>query len=188
MTIFDVSAIYNGSDADATRALYAALEAIGPAGKIAMNLLRAHKASVRAKKYRGGNGRGSYRRQAYDKKRWSIEQMIDALRDHADDLGIVWGWGRDEKAINFEDVLYVECGEQVSFHMDIRLDGPDYLRPWDGLKGVGDRRVIRYAEKVLGIKSKENEDVTTTRTEGIAASSDAGGPVQPEGRQESLDL
>ena len=40
---------------------------------LAVNLLRAQKCSERAKQYRGGNGNGSYRDQAYRRKQWSMD-------------------------------------------------------------------------------------------------------------------
>jgi hypothetical protein len=67
--------IYAGSDGEATKRLYAELEALGLVGVIAMNLFRACKASARAKVYRGGG----YRGMAYDKKQWSIGQLVEAL-------------------------------------------------------------------------------------------------------------
>ena len=45
---------YQGSDGEATRALYAELQQRGPVGVIAVNLFRAQKNSARAKVYRGG--------------------------------------------------------------------------------------------------------------------------------------
>lgn len=64
-----VLAAYNGSDADATRALYAELlHVCGPAGAVSCNLLRAQKTSARAKVYRGGDKGGSYRSQSYSTK------------------------------------------------------------------------------------------------------------------------
>jgi hypothetical protein len=63
VNLIDVALVYEGSNGDATRVLYARLEALGPIGAIAVNVFRAHKSSARAKVYRGGErGRGSYRR------------------------------------------------------------------------------------------------------------------------------
>jgi hypothetical protein len=47
----ECSAIYHGSNGALTVDLYARLEALGPAGIVAMNLFRAAKASERAKVY-----------------------------------------------------------------------------------------------------------------------------------------
>jgi hypothetical protein len=59
---------------EATKALYARLEACGVQGFLAVQLFRACKSSERAKVYRGGNRQGSYRRQAYDRKQWSLRR------------------------------------------------------------------------------------------------------------------
>lgn len=148
-TVHDV---YHASDAEATVALYKRLEAAGPAGTVAMNLLRACKASERAKQYRGGNSRGSYKRQAYHKKEWSILQLIGALRSNAENLGIEWGWGYDAESIAYEHVLYIELPRygQVSFHMGQRHGGNDHNKPWDGVRGLGSSRIIRFATEILG--------------------------------------
>lgn len=52
-TLADLIAVYRGSNGDVTRALYERLEHLGPAGAIAVNLLRACKTTERAKRYRG---------------------------------------------------------------------------------------------------------------------------------------
>lgn len=152
-----VNDAYDGSDAEATTAVYKRLEAVGPIGIIAMNLLRASKASERAKKYRGGNGRGSYRSMAYEKKDWSLTQLVRALSGHDESAGITWGWGRDESAVGYENVLYVDLPGfgQVSFHNQRRIEheyiaAKDYGKPWDGVRGLGSSRIIRFACAVLG--------------------------------------
>src|SRR5689334_7177425 len=89
----DILAIYNGSNGDATKAVYVELEAIGPIGVVAVNLFRACKTSGRAKVYRGRHYKGA----AYDTKQWSMENLARVLSDHCEALGIVWGWGLDEK-------------------------------------------------------------------------------------------
>lgn len=167
---------YFASDADATVALYKRLEAVGPRGIVAMNLLRACKASERAKKYRGGNSSGSYRRQAYAKKEWSIAQLIGALRANADAVGISWGWGYDAGAINFEHVVFIELPEfgQVSFHMQQRLGGEDHSKPWDGIKGLGASRIIRFACAVLG--DRQPDETQGERDVRIKGGSEGSGP------------
>ena len=103
MTFEEVLAVYNGSDGEATKALYARLIATDMArGQIAVNLLRTCKASERAKKYRGKPGRGgpSYRAMAYEKKDWSINELCRALVQS--EVIESWGWGFDAKAIGFE--------------------------------------------------------------------------------------
>ena len=124
MNYLEISLVYNGSNGDATRALYAKLEKVGPLGVVALNLFRALKTSSRAKLYRG---RG-YKDAAYDTKTWSLDNLVRVLIAQ-DDLGIGFGWGRDEKAVGFENVLYVEIPTgQMSFHTERRGDGPDYQR------------------------------------------------------------
>ncbi len=150
--------VYFGSDGEATKALYAKLEQHGAIGVIAMNLFRACKCSARAKVYRGGiRGKGSYRAMAYDRKEWSIRNLVEALSKHAE-LGIKWGWRRDP-AQEFHDwVLYVDApgAGQISFHSAQRGIGPDYDLPWDAAE-PSDRRVIRFIDSVLGLAAPENE-------------------------------
>lgn len=146
MRYVDVSAIYNGSDGEATKALYAKLEALGPRGDVALNLFRAMKCSARAKVYRGRN----YRSAAYDRKQWSIDNLCRALVNFPATLDLPWGWGRDEKAVGFEDVLYIDLPVgQVSYHSGRRGDGPNYAGAWDGVTGTGPQRVCRWASLVL---------------------------------------
>lgn len=141
----DIAVVYNGSNGDATRALYAKLEKVGPLGVVALNIFRACKASARAKVYRG---RG-YKDDAYTKKQWSMDNLIRVLIAQ-EDLGIGFGWGRDEKAVGFENVLYVEIPTgQMSFHTERRGDGPDYHGVWDGAAKTGPERICRWCEMLL---------------------------------------
>jgi hypothetical protein len=142
---------YNGSDADATRALYGDLEQRGHPGRIAMNLMRAMKNSARAKLYRGGDSKGSYRASAYSTKNWSIAQLCKVLAYSADDLGIVWGWQADPEQEYHSMVLYVEIPGfgQASFHTKDRGEGPDYPNRWDGVRGQTAERILRFAAAVL---------------------------------------
>lgn len=146
MELAEVLAIYEGSDGEATRALYGALAELGAAGAIATNLFRAQKASARAKVYRGGErGRGSYRSMAYDRKGWAIDNLCKALAEHAGALSIRWGWGIDGKQAVHAHVLYVDLPTgQVSFHAGWRGSGPDYPAEWDGLKGASPGRICRW--------------------------------------------
>lgn len=145
-SVGQILAVYDGSNGDITKALYAELQAIGPAGFIAMNLFRAQKCSARAKVYRGGG----YKGMAYDRKNWSLGLLCEALERHGADLGIQWGWSRDPAAIGFENVLYVDLPTgQVSFHNDGRKTGPDYRMAWDGIKGAGTDRICRWVRDVL---------------------------------------
>lgn len=161
MTPLEIFAIYSASDAEATKALYARLSACEPFGNVAVNLLRAHKASARAKKYRGGNSRGSYRAQAYERKDWSIAELCRALLGItigiAPEMRVIrWGWGRDPKAVGFENVLYVDLPTgQVSFHNGCRHDGPNYDGTWDGVRDAGADRICAWASAVLEGKGGE---------------------------------
>ncbi len=181
----EVRDAYHGSDADKTRALFLRLIENGPIGDVAINLFRAMKASSRAKSYRG-RSIGL----AYQKKDWSLEQLCLALAVHAGDLGIRWGWGRDEKAVNFENVLYVEVpgAGQVSFHCGRRMDGPDFSGHWDGVQGAGAERVIKFATAVLqGDSLNTGEaDAARTGTEGAAVDRTQGEQGQPVEEQKTF--
>ncbi len=147
MNFAQLTEIYNGSDGEATRRLYQRLCGIGPAGMIGMNLFRASKTSARAKLYRGGNGRGSYKSQAYDTKQWSIGQLCDALRTNPG-VNLEWGWGTDDSMDNTDPhrhVLYIDLPTgQVSFHTPAPFQGPQYQKPWDGVKQMGPTRICRW--------------------------------------------
>jgi hypothetical protein len=147
----DVYAIYEGSDGEATKTLYAHLSTLGAEGAIAIDLFRAQKASARAKVYRGGvRGRGSYRSMAYDRKGWALSNLAGALARSAADVGIVWGWGVDQKETAHRHVLYVDLPTgQVSFHSGERYGGPDYPGAWDGVRGVSADRIVRWVRRVL---------------------------------------
>lgn len=151
MTIARIFAIYEGSDGEATKALYAQLEQCGPIGIVALNLFRACKNSGRAKVYRGGQrGRGSFKGMAYDRKQWAMDNLADVLSENAEALGIRWGWGLDPKQEFHRDVLYVDLPNgQVSFHTAGRGDGPDYPGEWDGQAGMSPQRTCAFAAQVL---------------------------------------
>lgn len=146
-----VLAVYAGSSGDDTKALYAALEKLGVPGVVAMNLFRACKASERAKEYRG-----RYKRAAYEKKQWSIDNLCTALLARPVE-GISFGWAIDERmrasgAPHF-NVLYVDTWfGQISFHSDTRGAGPDYGGQWDGMKGVATGRVCRLVAVLFQVK------------------------------------
>ncbi len=146
--------IYHGSNGEATRALYAHLATIGPAGIVATNLFRACKCSERAKQYRGGvRGKGSYRSMAYDRKQWSIGNLCEALQSHAEALGISWGWKVDPRQEKHRWVLYVDLPTgQASFHAEHRGVGPDYQGQWDG-KRASAESIVGWVERLLGAKT-----------------------------------
>lgn len=143
--------IYEGSDGAATLRLYAQLEALGPAGEVALNLFRAQKASARAKVYRGGlPGRGSYRGIAYERKQWAMDNVCRALAAHAAILGLRWGWQLDPAQEFHQWVLYVDLPTgQVSFHTAARGLGPEYSGEWDGIPNRSPDRVVRFAAFLL---------------------------------------
>lgn len=142
----NVQDVYRGSDADQTRLLYARLEAIGPVGIVAQNLFRAVKCSGRAKIYR----RRVHSRQAYDRKQWSLGNVCGALMEHAEALGIAWGWGKDTATVGYPWVLYVEIPSgQCSFHSPSRGEGPDYAGQWDGQREASHDRIVRWTQAVL---------------------------------------
>lgn len=142
---------YEGSDGDRTKALFARLEPLGPAGTIAINLFRAEKNSSRAKRYRGGvPGRGSYRGMAYDRKQWAMDQLAAALLIHAAALGLVWGWQEDREQVYHRQVLYVDLPTgQMSFHTAERGAGPDYPGAWDGIPGASQAHLIDWLYDLL---------------------------------------
>lgn len=159
MDLAQVLRVFDGSDGEATKRLYASLEQRGPAGVIAMNLFRAMKASARAKVYRGGvPGRGSYRGMAYDRKQWAIDQLVLALTRHADDLGLRWGWAEDPHQPVHRWVIYVELPTgQVSFHTLARGRGAAYAGPWDGVRDAGPGRICRWcADLFVQTTAQEN--------------------------------
>lgn len=150
----DVQRIYNGSDAQATIGLYAELEALGQAGSIAVNLLRAAKKSGAAKRYRGSR----YKRASYGGKGWALEQAVTFLSERPLEPPIAWGWGIDTKLKQGGDphyyVLYVDLPTgQVSFHTDVLLGGPTYAGQWDGARGASPERICRWAAMLLGDES-----------------------------------
>ena len=146
----NVREIYDGSDAEATKALYARLEQLGPAGVIARDLFRAQKASARAKVYRGGNSKGRFRAQAYDKKDWSIGNLCAALEQHAAALGIAWGWKEDPAQSFHCWVLYVELPTgQVSFHSAAPKSDQRFTGDWDGVRHASASRILLYTASVL---------------------------------------
>jgi hypothetical protein len=144
----DVVRIYQGSDGEATKALYRELEQLGRIGAIAVNLFRATKCSERAKMYRRGRG---YKTAAYERKDWSIRNLATALHvQHAQVFfDLKWGWAVDdglrERGDPHHHILYLELPTgQVSFHTGARGEGPDYAREWDGVRGAAAERVCHW--------------------------------------------
>lgn len=187
MMLDEIVTVYVGRDADRTKALYARLMEMPPRGIVAVNLLRVARNSEMAKGYRGRSVRA-----AYGNKDWAMSQLCRALAE-SDGMLAGWGWGRDEKAVNFEDVLYCDLPTgQVSFHAARRHEGPTYTGAWDGAKGTAMIRICRWAEAILNGREVETEGGEDggkqDRAEGSAVASHARGAGADEGRQEALDL
>lgn len=146
MTLSEIMKVFDGSDGAATTAMYDRLKAMGPAGDIAVNLLRAQKTSSRAKVYRGRGYRGA----AYDTKQWAMSNLAALLLQHGPALGIGWGWGEDDKQPVHKAVLYVDLPTgQVSFHTASRGDGPDYAGKWDGSTMQAGSRICCWAARLF---------------------------------------
>ncbi|HXI90495.1 MAG TPA: hypothetical protein VNO24_10820 [Blastocatellia bacterium] len=139
--------VYLGSDGALTKLYYAELEKRGPAGLVAVNLFRAQKCSTRAKVYRG---RG-YRGMAYDRKSWSMGNLVNILKQHGAALGISFGWKADPLTPFGDEpswVLYVDLPQgQVSFHSPSRGEGPEYVGEWDGRR-LSQERIIQFCDQV----------------------------------------
>lgn len=146
-----VTQVYEGSDGDATKAMYDCLARLGPVGAIAVNLFRAQKSSARAKVYRGGiRGKGSYRGMAYERKQWAMDNLAKILAQHGKECGVRWGWGVDDVQEFHKIVLYVDLPTgQVSFHTDSRGAGPDYPDAWDGVKHQSATRICQWVAQIL---------------------------------------
>lgn len=145
-----VMQVFEGSDGQATKDLYVELEMKGPEGVIAINLFRACKCSWRAKKYY----RKVFTGLAYGRKVWSLQNLCDALAQHGEALGFVWGWKKDHAQAVHCWVLYVDIPGigQASFHNSERLDVAkrrDYKGEWHGLR-MSHKFIVAYVIRVLG--------------------------------------
>jgi hypothetical protein len=149
----DVSQAYHGSVATRTRRLLKALERSGQLGKLAASLFRAHKASSRAKDYRG-----NYKEYAYTRKGECLAVVCAQLSESQ----LRWGWGKDTDGY-LPEVLYVDLPQgQVSFHSVDRLNGPDYSGKWDGNYASEDR-VLAFCSEML--EGKCLQDMRTAARE-----------------------
>lgn len=156
----NAAAIYAGSDGAATKAYYAELEKCGVMGRIAMNLFRAQKCSARAKVYR----RGSFKGMAYERKEWSMGQLVGILEAHrvnGDEPAIPYGWKVDASVLFDGEpswVLYIDLPElgQVSFHAPRRGLGPDYAGWWDG-QHASEPRILALCDRVMAGTAKPME-------------------------------
>lgn len=145
--------IYLGSDGEATKALYARLEQLGPVGIVALNLFRAQKSSERAKHYRR-----RFKGMAYEKKQWRLGNLCDALAQHGAALGIRHGWKQDPMQPYYPWVLYVDLqtGQQASFHSPTRGSGPDYPGDWDHEQKSA-QRIIAWVDRLIGNAEPERQ-------------------------------
>ena len=147
----NVHEIYAGSNGEATRALYARLETLGPAGIIALNLFRAQKCSARAKLYR----RSAHKREAYGRKTWSLQNLCAALEKHAAALEITWGWKEDPGQEFHCWVLYVVLpGGQVSFHNAAPIGDQRFAGEWDGSRDSAGR-IVLYTTSLIDVVSNQ---------------------------------
>lgn len=136
--------IYEASNGEATKRLYVRLAQLGPIGRVALNLFRASKCSARAKQYRP-----KYKKEAYGRKNWSLENLCAELEESGDALGIEWGWKEDPAQAFHRWVLYVVIPTgQVSFHAEARLCARDFAGEWDGSHN-STSRIIRWTTHIL---------------------------------------
>lgn len=144
--------IYQTSDGELTKKYYALLKTKGIPGVIAMNIFRAQKCSFRAKQYR----KRSHKDNAYDRKKWSIDQLSEILVQFGETAGITFGWkedpnvlfGGDDSKVSY--VFYVDLPTgQVSFHCRERGKGPDYNKEWDGVKLASQQRVLDFCDSLF---------------------------------------
>lgn len=140
--------VFEGSDAALTRTYNTDLRRAGETGRLAVALLKAQKASNRAKKYRGGPASGgSYSALAYQRKNDALAELCELLMARTERT---WGWKIDPRESHARWVLYVELPGhgQVSFHNIKRLQGPDYPREWDGERRSVER-ICSFCDTVM---------------------------------------
>ena len=147
--------VFEGSDAEITRAYYASLARRGPVGDVAVNLFRAQKCSTRAKRYRGGvRGVGSYKSMAYQTKTWAMENVCRCLSAQGKQLRIKFGWKADPECVFAEKsswVLYVDLPQgQVSFHSPARLSPENYAGEWDRER-KSEERILAFCDSVYDL-------------------------------------
>lgn len=153
--------VFRQNNGDVTKQYYADLAAMGPAGEVGVALFRAQKRSTAAKRYR----RGADRSAAYDVKNWSMGEVCRLLTNHAQAIGISWGWKADANTLGFEHVLYVDLPNgQCSFHSPVRLNGPDYPGVWDG-QHLSGARIIHFCDSVVCNFYRDPEPVQITIAE-----------------------
>jgi hypothetical protein len=138
----EVARIFYASNASHTRQLHRRLEAHGCLGQIAAALLRAQKASSRAKLYRG-----EHSGHAYSRKEQALRALCELLGANA--CGLSWGWKPDHDQDRAPQVFYLDLPNgQVSFHSPSRLSGPDYPGEWDRSR-ASEQRIIAFAQSLF---------------------------------------
>lgn len=143
--------VFAQSDRAVTKAFYEELERRGPAGAVAINLMRAQKASSRAKQYHGGiRGVGSFSSLAYANKSQAMLTLCKILESHGSKLRIRFGW-KEDPSVKFGRsswVLYVDLPQgQVSFHCPERLSMHTYTGEWDHSHSSEDR-ILEFCQRV----------------------------------------
>lgn len=144
--------IFDGSDAALTRAYNCDLRRAGERGALAVALLKAQKASFRAKRYRGGPTTGvrSYSTMAYENKAKALGELC-ALLESRPELVPAWGWKLDPSQTHAAWVLYVELPDkvgQVSFHNIARLRGPNFAGEWDK-RHTSVERILQFCDSIM---------------------------------------
>jgi hypothetical protein len=173
-----VRMIYEGSDGDATRALYDELAAKGPIGIVAVNLFRAQKCSARAKVYHSGH----YATLAYGRKGWSLDRLVDVLLT-SPDVGLRFGWGRDPDSPQIPWVLYIDLPQgQVSFHALVKGNGPMYPAAWDGVPDASAERIIAFVNSVLHAGVAQDRAPDQTEDPAQPSGEPADNPEDEQGR------
>lgn len=117
----------------------------GELGQIAFGLFRAQKRSTKAKDYRG-----SLRRSSYDGKNEALKYLDSALTLWDAELGINWGWKRDQRQEYHNQVLYVELPDhgQCSFHSATSVSKKEFDGEWDSSKPVLET-VLEFCDFVM---------------------------------------
>lgn len=139
------SEAFDARDAELTIGYQNELLMRNKAGQLAFGLFRAVKRSQRAKAYRG-----SLRRSSYGAKDDALKYIDYLLQRCARELHVEWGWQRDNKAVNYEHVLYVDlpgCG-QASFHCSERHSQKPYNGKWDE-SSKSTASVLMYCENSM---------------------------------------
>jgi hypothetical protein len=145
-TVMTAAEVYAGSDGDVTKRYYEELCERGVIGFVAMNLFRAQKCSVRAKKYTR-----RYKGNAYDRKNWSMGNLARTLVLNGAALGICFGWKEDPGQAYHNWVLYIDLPTgQASFHAAERGEGPEYTGDWDGLH-LSAERILAFCDSVMAL-------------------------------------